>query len=66
MFVGPLIQFHLHRVWLHLDTNSEIYQNPNVAIVSIHVLIVPYYEQMMLACIYSRKPAVHQANFAKT
>lgn len=43
MFAGLLIQFHIHCVLLHLGTDSEIKQIPNVAIISTHVLIVPYY-----------------------
>lgn len=43
MFAGLLIQFHIHCVLLHLGTDSEIKQIPNVAIISTHVLIVPHY-----------------------
>lgn len=37
MFAGLLIQFHIHGVLLHLGTDSEIKQIPNVAIVSIQL-----------------------------
>lgn len=41
-FAALLIQVHVLRVLVHLGTDSEIIQNPNVATASIHVLTGPY------------------------